>query len=136
MSSIVPNELIKLFSFCRQKNNPISMFGRNELQEIREIFSDAKTAKTVRKEDEIKHFVSELDGLYFPDDSSLPNSDKFVVYYIAGNIARSAFRTAKLLSYMLRKHVYLLSAGEASYELPMQCIWQLSMPHCYTDIYR
>ena len=60
------------------------------MQEIREIFSDAKKAKTMQQEEEIKLFVSELDGFHFTDDSSLPGSDKSIVYYIAGYIAKSA----------------------------------------------
>ena len=61
-----------------------------DMQEIKEIFSDAKKAKTVQQEEEIKLFISELDGFRFTDDSSLSDSDKSIVYYVAGYIAKSA----------------------------------------------
>ena len=76
---------IAYYSFFRPKKQFVyGLLFRWDTTWRTQIYEEANNKKSAEQKEEIKIFLSELDDFSFSDESALADSDKYLLYYIAG----------------------------------------------------
>ena len=60
-----------------------------DMTQIKNIFLEGREKQSLQQKEEIKTFITELEGFRFAGDFVLSDADQSVLYYIAGYIAKS-----------------------------------------------